>query len=112
ANLILSRLQARCPRLRARSGKRHRSHCSHVNETLCCCPHGSIHGRTVESDPEGTMRLKAFFPTRDIGTDPAKIRDWTQAAEDLGYAYIEVPDHVFGATARNGWTPRYNEKEH
>jgi probable F420-dependent oxidoreductase len=67
--------------------------------------------QTVESDPEGTMLLNAFFPTRDIGTDPAKIRDWAQAAEDLGYAYIEVPDHVFGATARNGWTPRYNEKD-
>jgi probable F420-dependent oxidoreductase len=57
------------------------------------------------------MRLNSFFPTRDIGSDPAKIRDWAQAAEDLGYAYIEVPDHVFGATARNGWTPRYNEKD-
>jgi probable F420-dependent oxidoreductase len=57
------------------------------------------------------MRLNAFFPIRDIGTDPAKIRDWAQAAEALGYAYIEVPDHVFGATARNGWTPRYNEKD-
>jgi len=33
-----------------------------------------------------------------LGSDPAKIRDWAQAAEDLGYAYIEVPDHVFGAT--------------
>ena len=67
--------------------------------------------QTVESDPEDNMRLNAFFPTRDIGTDPAKIRDWAQAAEDLGYAYIEVPDHVFGVTARNGWTPRYNEKD-
>jgi probable F420-dependent oxidoreductase len=57
------------------------------------------------------MQLSAFFPPRDIGTDPAKIRDWAHAAEDLGYAYIEVPDHVFGATARNGWTPRYNEKD-
>jgi probable F420-dependent oxidoreductase len=57
------------------------------------------------------MQLNAFFPTRDIGTDPAKIRDWAQAAEDLGYAYIEVPDHVFGVTARSGWTPRYNEKD-
>ena len=52
-----------------------------------------------------------FFRPEDIGTDPAKIRDWAQAAEDLGYAYIEVPDHVFGAKARNGWTPRYNEKD-
>jgi probable F420-dependent oxidoreductase len=57
------------------------------------------------------MQLNALFPTRDIGSDPAKIRDWAQAAEDLGYAYIEVPDHVFGAAARDGWTPRYNETD-
>jgi probable F420-dependent oxidoreductase len=57
------------------------------------------------------MRLNAFFPTRDIGTDHAKIRDWAQAAEDLGYAGIEVADHVFGATARDGWTPLYNESD-
>ena len=57
------------------------------------------------------MRLNAFFPTRDIGADPVKIRDWAQAAEDLGYAYIEVADHVFGATARDGWTPLYNETD-
>ena len=56
------------------------------------------------------MQPNAFFPSLDIGTDPAKIRDWAQAAEDLGYAYIEVPDHVFGATARDGWVPLYNEK--
>src|SRR5215217_1029255 len=57
------------------------------------------------------MQLNAMFPTRDIGSDPASIRDWAQAAEDLGYAYIEVPDHVFGATAREGWTPLYNETD-
>src|ERR1700731_856291 len=50
------------------------------------------------------MQLNAFFPSLDIGSDPA------QAAEELGYAYIEVPDHVFGATARDGWVPLYNEK--
>lgn len=57
------------------------------------------------------MQLSAFFPTRDIGSDPAKIRDWAQAAEDLGYGYIEVPDHVFGAQARDGWTPLYDETD-
>jgi probable F420-dependent oxidoreductase len=57
------------------------------------------------------MRLNAFFPTRDIGTDPAKIRDWAQAAEALGYETIEVADHVFGVTARGGWTPLYNETD-
>ena len=57
------------------------------------------------------MQLSAFFPTRDIGSDPGKIRDWAQAAEELGYAAIEVADHVFGATARDGWTPLYNEQD-
>ena len=57
------------------------------------------------------MQLNAFFPTRDIGCDPVRIRDWAQAAEDLGYAYIEVPDHVFGSTGRDGWTPLYNETD-
>jgi len=57
------------------------------------------------------MKVNAFFPSLDIGTDPEKIRDWAQAAEDLGYAYIEVPDHVFGATARDGWVPLYNERD-
>lgn len=57
------------------------------------------------------MKLSAWFPTRDIGNDPAKIRDWAQACEDLGYAMIEVPDHVFGATARDGWKPLYDETD-
>lgn len=57
------------------------------------------------------MKLNAWFPTRDIGNDPTKIRDWAQAAEDLGFSYIEVPDHVFGATARDGWKPLYDETD-
>src|SRR5215467_14045742 len=80
----------------------------------CCAwsarvPHLRLHNVNAFSNP--IMRLNAFFPTRDIGTDPAKIRDWAQAAEELGYAHIEVPDHVFGATAREGWTPIYNETD-
>jgi probable F420-dependent oxidoreductase len=57
------------------------------------------------------MLLNAQFPTRDIGTDPAKIRDWAQAAEDLGYHGIEVADHVFGAAARGDWKPLYSETD-
>jgi probable F420-dependent oxidoreductase len=57
------------------------------------------------------MQLSAFFPTRYIGNDPAKIKDWAQAAEDLGYDHLEVPDHVFGVTARGDWKPVYNEKD-
>lgn len=58
------------------------------------------------------MRLNAQFPTRFIGNDPVKIRDWAQAAEAMGFDMIEVPDHVFGAAARDGWTPTYDEHEH
>jgi probable F420-dependent oxidoreductase len=57
------------------------------------------------------MQLNAMFPTRDIGTDPARIRDWCQAAEDLGFATIEVPDHVFGAAPRADWTPTYDHTD-
>ncbi len=57
------------------------------------------------------MQISAWFPTRDIGTDPIRVRDWAQAAEELGYDHIEVPDHVFGATARDGWSPRYTEQD-
>ena len=43
------------------------------------------------------MELGACFPTNEIGSDPAAIRDWAQAAEDLGYDLIEVYDHVLGS---------------
>ena len=57
------------------------------------------------------MLLNALFPTRDIGTDPAKIRDFAQAAEGLGFHGIEVADHVFGAAPRGDWKPTYSEHD-
>src|SRR5260221_7087507 len=57
------------------------------------------------------MLLNALFPTRDIGTDPAKIRDWAQAAEGMGYHCIEVADHVFGAAPRGDWKRTYSEHD-
>jgi len=57
------------------------------------------------------MKLNALFPTRDIGTDPAKIRDWSQAAEEIGFDGIEVADHVFGAAPRGDWKPTYSEHD-
>ena len=44
-----------------------------------------------------TIQLGAFFPTRDMPADRLAIRDWAQAAEGLGFDYIEVSDHVLGA---------------
>jgi probable F420-dependent oxidoreductase len=43
------------------------------------------------------MRLGAIFPTTEIGTDPAAVRDWAQAAEELGYGHVIIYDHVLGA---------------
>src|SRR5258707_10126656 len=79
----------------------------------------SVHLLPMPVDPvqnwtpceESSMLLNALFPTRDIGTDPAKIRDWAQAAEDLGYHGVEVADHVFGAAPRGDWKPTYSEHD-
>lgn len=43
------------------------------------------------------MNIGAIFPTPEIGTDPIAIRDWAQAAENLGYNHILLYDHVLGA---------------
>ena len=42
-------------------------------------------------------QIGAFFPTRDIPADRSAIRDWAQAAEAIGFDFIEVSDHVLGA---------------
>jgi probable F420-dependent oxidoreductase len=43
------------------------------------------------------MNLGAVFPTCEIGTDPVAIRDFAQAAEELGYSHLITYDHVLGA---------------
>jgi len=43
------------------------------------------------------MRLGVVFPQAEIGNDPAVIRDYAQAAEQLGYHHLLVYDHVLGA---------------
>jgi len=52
------------------------------------------------------MKIGAIFPTTEIGNDPAAIRDWAQAAEELGYSYILLYDHVLGAE-RNDRDPQF-----
>ena len=42
------------------------------------------------------MQLGIVFPTTEIGNDPIAIRDWSQAAEDLGYDYVLFSDHIVG----------------
>jgi probable F420-dependent oxidoreductase len=56
------------------------------------------------------MRIGVAFPTTEIGTDPAAIRDFAQAAEDLGYDHITIIDHVLQAAkpAANDWRAYYS----
>lgn len=44
-----------------------------------------------------SFQIGAFFPTRDMPADRVAIRDWAQAAEAIGFDFIEVSDHVLGA---------------
>lgn len=43
------------------------------------------------------MKLGAVFPTCEIGHDPVAVRDFAQAAEELGYSHLVTYDHVLGA---------------
>ena len=43
------------------------------------------------------MQLGCSLPICDIGTDPAVLRDYAQAAEGLGFTHLMAPDHVLGA---------------
>lgn len=56
------------------------------------------------------MRIGVVFPQTEIGADPYYIKDFAQAAEELGYAHILAYDHVIGAnpTSRPGWKPPYS----
>ena len=43
------------------------------------------------------MDFGVSFPQTQIGNDPAVIRDFVQAAEDLGYQRLTMVDHILGA---------------
>ncbi len=43
------------------------------------------------------MKFGVIFPQTEIGNDPLAIRDYAQAAEQLGYDHLLVFDHVLGA---------------
>jgi probable F420-dependent oxidoreductase len=51
------------------------------------------------------VQVGVTFPQAEIGADPKAIRDYAQAAEDLGYEHLLAYDHVLGAdpSNREGW---------
>lgn len=52
------------------------------------------------------MKFGALFPQFEIGADPAAIRDFAQATEDLGYRHITCFDQIVGLNkkSRPDWT--------
>jgi probable F420-dependent oxidoreductase len=55
------------------------------------------------------MRIGVVFPQTEIGSDPAAIRDYAQAAEGLGFTHVLAYDHVLGANPERpgGFTGPY-----
>ncbi len=55
------------------------------------------------------MRLGVVFPQTEISDDPGIVREYAQAAEDLGYTHLLTYDHVIGAdlTERPNWRGPY-----
>ena len=50
------------------------------------------------------MKFGVVYPQTQLGADPVVMRDFLQAAEDMGYHHLLVYDHVLGANpAREGW---------
>ena len=58
------------------------------------------------------MKYGVVFPQTEIGNDPIAIRDYAQAAEDMGYDHLIVYDHVLGASTVNrpNWSGPYTDK--
>jgi probable F420-dependent oxidoreductase len=53
------------------------------------------------------VRIGVAFPTTEIGNDPAVIRDFAQAADEL-YDHLTCIDHVVGSgTAQEAWRAYY-----
>jgi probable F420-dependent oxidoreductase len=55
------------------------------------------------------VQVGVVFPQTEIGADPAGVRAFAQAAEELGYQHLLAYDHVLGAdvSARPDWAGPY-----
>src|ERR1700736_1262660 len=53
------------------------------------------------------MQIGVVFPQTEIGSDPAGVRAYTQAIQQLGYKHLLAYDHVVGADPASypGWPP-------
>src|SRR5438309_2248946 len=56
------------------------------------------------------MQIGVIFPQTEIGPDPAGVRAYAQAVQEMGFQHLEVFDHVLGADPAEhpGWEGPYN----
>ena len=59
------------------------------------------------------MKIGAILPQTEIGADPGGVREFAQAAEDLGYEHLIAFDHVLGvdASKHQGFSGPYNHTD-
>lgn len=57
-------------------------------------------------------RVGMVVPQHEIGTDPSLIVGWARAVETLGFAHLDIFDHVLGADAtdRPDWPGPYTHE--
>ena len=55
------------------------------------------------------MQIGVIFPQTEIGPDPAGVRAYAQAVQDMGFQHLEIFDHVLGAdpAGHPGWEGGY-----
>lgn len=54
------------------------------------------------------MNIGIHFPQAEIGSDHTVIRDFVQTAEELGFNFVNVPDHVVQTRTPRGPLPLAN----
>jgi len=59
------------------------------------------------------LRIGLVYPQTEFGNDPHAIRDYAQAAENLGFSHILAYDHVLGANPQRpgGWQGVYSSQD-
>ena len=58
------------------------------------------------------MQIGVVFPQTEIGADPAGVRAYAQAVQQLGFQHLMVYDHVLGADPAGypGWSGPYTHE--
>jgi probable F420-dependent oxidoreductase len=58
------------------------------------------------------MHVGVVFPQTEIGADPAGVKAYAQAVQQMGFEHLVAYDHVLGADAsvRPGWSGAYSSE--